>query len=376
MPTTEDARKGGVLFFKNCKKQMKLIEFTESLGAFYRQKDIDKEVTSLSTLLDKVMSYYIEKYDLVDDAEFAAVKYMAHLKPAERKVKLRSYLETQLKRAKDLIIGACAYGSLDGKENFYFFFFKKDGGLVNEFYASTIDTKKYFYRMRGSENYQVYNRMDLFVIPDNIIRLVGKQRFNQDGIPCLYLGESLYCAWEEVRRKDFEQVNFSGFTNTRSLKVLDLTIKSNLLRKEDFILAFFALLVSGKVVDKDAHKYQYDVSNLVMDVLQASITKGGDVDGIRYMSSRRYDGMELYVADTNKMYGYVFPPKGGAKVGDLDKWMRDTFKLTEPRTSFMYDVHRIDFDRTRTAITRDYQNTLFYKIEEQLKKEAFDYCDK
>lgn len=376
MPTTEDARKGGVLFFKNCKKQMKLIEFTESLGAFYRQKDIDKEVTSLSTLLDKVMSYYIEKYDLVDDAEFAAVKYMAHLKPAERKVKLRSYLETQLKRAKDLIIGACAYGSLDGKENFYSFFFKKDGGLVNEFYASTIDTKKYFYRMRGSENYQVYNRMGLFVIPDNIIRLVGKQRFNQDGIPCLYLGESLYCAWEEVRRKDFEQVNFSGFTNTRSLKVLDLTIKSNLLRKEDFILAFFALLVSGKVVDKDAHKYQYDVSNLVMDVLQASITKGGDVDGIRYMSSRRYDGMELYVADTNKMYGYVFPPKGGAKVGDLDKWMRDTFKLTEPRTSFMYDVHRIDFDRTRTAITRDYQNTLFYKIEEQLKKEAFDYCDK
>ena len=133
---------------------------------------------------------------------------------------------------------------------------------------------------------------------------------------------------------------------------------------------------SGKVVDKDAHKYQYDVSNLVMDVLQASITKGGDVDGIRYMSSRRYDGMELYVADTNKMYGYVFPPKGGTKVGDLDKWMRDTFKLTEPRTSFMYDVHRIDFDRTRTAITRDYQNTLFYKIEEQLKKEKFNYCDK
>lgn len=355
---------------------MTLADFTKSLGAFYRQKDIDKEVTSLSTLLDKVLSYYNEQYDLVDDSEFTAVKYMAHLKPAERKSKLRDYLGTQLNKAKGLIADACAYGSLDGKEKFYPFFFKKDGDLVNEYYATKIDAKKYFYRMRGSENYHVYDRLELFVIPDNIIRLVGKQRFNQDGIPCLYLGESLYCAWEEVRRKEFEQVNFSGFTNMRSLRVLDLTIKPNMQRKEDFILAFFALLVSGKVVDKDAHKYQYDVSNLVMDVLQASILKGGNVDGIRYMSSRRYDGMELYVDDMNKMYGYVFPPKGGDKVGELDKWMRDTFKLTEPRTSFMYDVHRIDFDRIKTAVTKDYQNTLFYKIEEQLKKETFDYCDK
>lgn len=376
MPTTEDARKGGVLFLKIKDKQMKLTEFPEELGAFYQQKDIDEKVTSLSTLLDTVFAYFFEQYDKVDETDFAAVKYLSHLKPADRKVKLCDFLQNQLNKAKDLINGACAYGTLDGEEKFYSFFFKKDGNLVSDYYATKIDSKKHFFRMRGSKNYQVYNRMGLFVIPDNIIRLVGKQRFNQDGIPCLYLGESLYCAWEEVRREAFDQVNFAGFTNTKSLSVLDLTIKPNMLRKEDFVLAFFALLVSGKVVDKDAHKFQYDVSNLVMDVLQASITKGGNVDGIRYMSSRRFDGMELYVADTNRMYGYVFPPKGDAKVGKLDKWLRDTFKLTEPRTSFMYDVHRIDFDRTKTAVTRDYQNTLFFKIEEQLKKESFDFCDK
>lgn len=355
---------------------MKLIEFSESLGEFYRQPDIDKKVTSLSALLETVLSYFFEQYDKVADAEFVAIRYLSHLKPAERKSSLRAYLDTQLNKAKDLITGACAYGTLDGKEKFYPYFFKADGRLVSDYYATTIAPKKYFFRMRGSNDYQVYNRMGLFVIPDNIIRLVGKQRFNQDGIPCLYLGESLYCAWEEVRRKNFEQVNFSGFVNTRSLSVLNLTIKPNMQRKEDFVLAFFALLVSGKVVDKDAHKFQYDVSNLIMDVLQASIAKGGNVDGIKYMSSRRYDGMEMYVADTNRMYGYVFPPKGNAKVDELDKWLRDTFKLTEPRTSFMYDVHRIDFDRTKTAVTRDYQNTLFYKIEEQLKKETFDFCDK
>ena len=61
---------------------------------------------------------------------------------------------------------------------------------------------------------------------------------------------------------------------------------------------------------------------------------------------------------------------------NLDKWLYQSFKLTEPRTMFMYDIHCIDFSRTRTAITRLYQDTLFYKLEELLKKEKFDYCNK
>lgn len=351
---------------------MKLSDFSNNLEEFYR---IDEEISSLDTLLDKVSSYFFTEYDKVDDAEFAAVHYKSHLKGADRKVPLRKELETRLAKASDLIKGACEYGALDGKEKFYPYFFKADGNLVSSNFSTKIDRDKFLYRMRGSVAYHVYDRMGLFQIPDHIIRLVGKQRFNQEGIPCLYLGESLYCAWEEVRRKDFEQVNFACFKNTKKLTVLDLTIKPNLKVIEDFVLAYFALLVSGKVVDKDAHKFQYDVSNLIMDVLQASISKGGGVDGIKYMSSRRYDGMELYIADKSRMYGYVFPPKGKGVVNGVDKWLRETFKLTKARTSFMYDIHLIDFDRTKTAITNDYQKTLFYKIEENLKIEDFDYCD-
>lgn len=354
---------------------MTLGDFSKNLEAFYQQDEIVKEIVSLDTLLDKVSSYFFTEYDKVDDAEFVAVHYMSHLTGRDRKVAIRSELETKLAKASDLIKRACAYGTLDGKEKFYPFFFKADGNLVNSNFSTVIDRGKFFCRMRGSEAYHVYDRMGLFQIQDHIIKLVGKQRFNQEGIPCLYLGESLYCAWEEVRRNNFEQVNFAGFKNTKKLTVLDLTIKANMRRLEDFVLAFFALLVSGKVEDKDAHKIQYDVSNLIMDVLQASVAKGGDVDGIKYMSSRRYDGMELSIADKSRMYGYVFPPKGKGVVNRVDKWLRDTFKMTEVRTSFMYDIHLIDFDRTKTAITKDYQNTLFYMIEEKLKTEKFYYCD-
>ena len=355
---------------------MTLSDFSKSLETFYQQDCINKDIVSLDTLLSKVLTYFFAEYDKVDDAEFTNVHYNSHLRAATQKSTLRSALDAKLKEANNLIKGACSFGTLDGKEKFYKYFFKGDGSLRSDHFASPITKGKYFFRMRGSNAYHVYKRLGLFQIPEHIIRLIGKQRFNNDGVPCLYLGESLYCAWEEVRRKNFEQVNFAGFKNTKDLKVLDVTIKPRLLTKEDFILAYFALLVSGKVEDKDAHKFQYDVSNLLMDVLMASVTNGGDIDGIRYMSSRRYDGMELSIADTSRTYGYVFPPKGKDTVDGIDKWMRSTFKLTEPRTSFMYDIHLIDFDRSKKAITNDYQKTLFYMIEENLKKEKFDYCDK
>ena len=355
---------------------MTLKEFTESLGAFYCNDDEVKNIKSLKTLLNTVELYFFKEYDKIADDEFKSVKYKAHLVASVRKSDLRAELKSQIDELKKLISNALAYGNIDGKKKFYDFFFKSDGTLKNKKYGFEIARKKNFFRMRSADSYHVYNRMGLFQMPDSIIRLIGKQRFNQDGIPCLYLGESLFCAWEEVRRKNFEQVNFASFQNTKDLMVLDLTIKPSLLRKEDFILAFFSLLVSDKVVDSDAHKFQYDVSNLIMDVLQVSVSKNGDVDGIRYMSSRRFDGIELKISDTSQMYGYVFPPKGVLNAARLDKWMHDTFILTEPRTSFMYDIHLIDFDRTKTAITSDYQNTLFYLIEEKLKDEKFDYCDK
>ena len=355
---------------------MTLKEFSESLGTFYCNDDEVKKIESLETLLNTVELYFFKEYDKIADDEFKSVKYKAHLVASDRKSELRAELKSQIDELKKLISNALAYGNIEGKKKFYDFFFKSDGTLKNKKYGFEIARKKNFFRMRDADSYHVYNRMGLFQMPDSIIRLIGKQRFNQDGIPCLYLGESLFCAWEEVRRKNFEQVNFAGFQNTKDLMVLDLTIKPSLQRKEDFILAFFSLLVSGKVVDSDAHKFQYDVSNLIMDVLQVSVSKNGNVDGIRYMSSRRFDGVELKISDIYQMYGYVFPPKGVLNAARLDKWMHDTFILTEPRTSFMYDIHLIDFDRTKTAITSDYQNTLFYLIEEKLKTEKFDYCDK
>ena len=361
--------------------QMKLSEFSERLGTFYNGDDRDnKDISSLEGLLDGVSSFFLNQYNEIDDSEFVSVKYMSHLKLKERKNKLNIELKNLFSDINKLITKACKPGNFNGIKEFYEFFFNNKGELMNKHYITTIPIGKHFYRMRGSQNYEVYNRMGLFVIPDNIIHLVGKQRFNKDGIPCLYLGESLYCAWEEVRRKDFNQVNFACFKNTRNLTVLDLTIKPIIRRKEDFILAYFALLVSGKVVDSNAYKFQYEVSNLVMEVIQANIAKNGKVDGIKYLSSRRYDGTELHLADVNRMYGYVFPPKEGDKVEfekkNLDKWLYQSFKLTEPRTMFMYDIHCIDFNRTRTAITRLYQDTLFYKLEELLKKEKFDYCNK
>ena len=126
---------------------MTLSDFSKSLETFYQQDGINKDIVSLDTLLSNVLSYFFVEYDKVDDAEFSAVHYNSHLKPATRKSSLRSALEAKLKEANDLIKRACSFGTLDGKEKFYKYFFKSDGCLLSNHFASSITKGKYFFRM-------------------------------------------------------------------------------------------------------------------------------------------------------------------------------------------------------------------------------------
>ena len=52
-----------------------------------------------------------------------------------------------------------------------------------------------------------FNRGELFHIPFQSRHRVKRQRFSIPGLPCLYLGGSLYVCWQELRRPRFESVH-------------------------------------------------------------------------------------------------------------------------------------------------------------------------
>ncbi|MBQ9636528.1 MAG: hypothetical protein IJV36_01360 [Prevotella sp.] len=349
---------------------MTLSEFSYAINRFYEEKEND--VKDLTSLLQVAHDYFFVQFDRIDVPEFSHVKYKTTLKPLLRKAELRKELETDISSLKNLIT-RCTNPAWDlaAMDEFYKFFFKSSHAVRDSHMLTSVKPKHCFYRMRSASKYEVYNRKGIFQIPSDKLRLVSRLRFSDDGHACLYLGESLYIAWEEVRRQNFDTVNFALFQNTKELSVLDLTIQPKCIFKGHFLMAFCSILSSAKVSDDDKYKYRYEFPGLLMKALQNNIACGGDVHGIKYVSSRRFDGKDIVIESSSKTHAYVFPPRQPADA-DVDKWLSDTFLVSEVRTSFLYNIHRLNFPATNVAVTSGYQDTLFYQYEEQLKNEKLE----
>ncbi len=349
---------------------MTLLDFSRRLNEFY-EKGHDEKVHDLSSMLTIVRKYFLECYDSIAETEFAAFKGYG-VSAADKKVNLKTEIVKVIR-----LLNKWIKSSSNPKFDFNAlrllndFFFDDKGKIRDSHMVSEVKAHTDFYRMRSAKGYKVYKREGIFQIAGENRSFTSKLRFSDDGHPCLYLGASLYIAWEEVRRSSFDTVNFALFRNIRKLTVLDITIRKRCKCLTDFIMSYLCLLTSAKVEDGDKYKYRYEVSGLMMKLLQNSIARRGNVDGIKYVSSRRFDGADIEIQGQSKMMAYVFPPKEITDKG-VDQWLKDTFEVSTVRTTFLYNLHQVKLVNPKTAVTTDYQDTMFYALEQQLKKEKFD----
>ena len=66
------------------------------------------------------------------------------------------------------------------------------------------------YRIRTG-SLDPYSRKKLFHIPFELRHIVATQRYSIPGLPCLYLGSSLWACWEELGRPDFNKLHVARF---------------------------------------------------------------------------------------------------------------------------------------------------------------------
>lgn len=349
---------------------MKLLDFSQSLNEFY-EKGHDKEIKDLSTMLSSIKEFVLGQYNQIDEAEFAGFRGYG-VTGKEKKEKVRLELEKKIE-VFNSNVKACANPKMnfDALVGLYSIFFDQNGNILDARMVTKVKANTDFYRMRSAEGYMVYSRDRVFQIAGENRKLTSKLRFSDDGHPCLYLGASLYIAWEEVRRASLDTVNFARFRNTRQLSVLDLTVRKRCKGVTDFYMSYISLLTSGKVEDGDKYKYRYEVSGLLMKLLQNSIAHKGNVDGIKYVSSRQFDGKDIEIKGQSIMEAYVFPPRDVTDCG-VDNWLRNTFEVSAVRSNFLYNIHRINYVDPKLAVTSDYQRTLFFELEQLLKKEKME----
>ena len=225
-------------------------------------------------------------------------------------------------------------------------------------------TETVSYRMRANENYERYTREELFHAPFNNLKNVGTQRYSMIGFPCLYLGESLYNCWEEIKRPDLEKVNFARFVHYEKLELLDLVFPSDYKSEKDFVQAAIVMMCSKSVIDDNAKfKYEYVFPQLILQ----SMIENKRYKGIRYLSTKFISGKSLFPNNADIMMNYVIPVEKVTSSTKYCKGLSSIFKLTEPKAYFV-DFLRDNLPGVKVRAT-GYQGSVLFAYEEQLKTE-------
>lgn len=210
------------------------------------------------------------------------------------------------------------------------------------------------YRIRSDRNeFKIPDRGDLFHVPFEKRHLVGNQRYSISGLPCLYLGSSVWICWEELGRPAFDSVWVSRFRLANRVNVLDLQfpphhvwrlfkalqdgapaasmhdaeIKLKNRFSPDFLKTYILHwpLIAACSIRSESRAGSFFPEYILPQILLQWVMDLGMVDGIRYFSARMPSkGLHL-IAHSN----CVFPVRVSAAKGHCD-YLRRMFALTEP----------------------------------------------
>jgi hypothetical protein len=210
------------------------------------------------------------------------------------------------------------------------------------------------YRVRSDRSeFKIPERGDIFHVPFEKRRLVGNQRYSIAGLPCLYLGSSLWICWEELGRPALDSLWVSRFRIVKSVSVLDFQFSPHqawrmfeALREgtpraadrssEEKLKVHFNLdflksyaycwpLIAACSIKREQRVGSFAPEFIVPQLLLQWVAQEGRVDGIRYFSVRTPTHGNHLLAHSN----CVFPVKTVSFKGHCTE-LAKIFALTQP----------------------------------------------
>lgn len=235
----------------------------------------------------------------------------------------------------------------------------------------------------------------LFHVPFEERHKVKRQRYSIPGLPCLYLGGTLYVCWEEMDRPNFDSVFMARFkvAEREKIRILDLggrpkALVSELVwraekasisnRVKDFCLAsamcwpLAAACSIKRAFPKAPFVSEYIVPQLL---LQWVIDSRFRVDGISYFSVKLDSICDPPTGTAN----FVFPARSFSAKGTC-KWLRRVFAMSEPVSWQILENNPISAEPLAKPVNSEmtvelvrnhktrYGASQFGKMEEQLLK--------
>ncbi len=274
-------------------------------------------------------------------------------------------------------------------------------GLSGDSEIGTWINRAGLYRIRLSKLHDL-RRQDLFHVPFELRSRLRTQRYSIPGLPCLYMGSSIYVCWEELGRPDLQSVHISRLECMKATKLRIMTIGPTPARVLDhfregnqtnnknidrmatnaaLLLAIcwpIILACSLRVNDEGASfKSEYIIPQLVLQWVSSQ----ENVDGVQYPSLH----VDHHKVDSRLTWNYAFPARTSQNrtgyCSTLSKW----FRLTEPLSWAVAEVVRPSFDINSElidhpfyiapGITTKYGETEFGRIQALLSKQQTEVVE-
>ena len=235
-------------------------------------------------------------------------------------------------------------------------------------------------RMVGGRK-RVLPAKEMFHVPFDLVRKIGNNRFSISGYPCLYLSNTIWACWEELKEPVMEDFCTSLVKITKEIELLDLRFP-NVQYNQDIksVLYSLPLIIACSVeveYPDDPFKPEYIMPQLVM----LALVNHEKYQGCSFTSTKKIDNFDwpddllcniaMPVKSVNKT-GLCPELTGCFLISDSVNYKYEVLKcnIAPVRTISEADLNEILGDGPHVEPTpqEDYEGSIFGQLEKILKE--------
>lgn len=334
---------------------------------------IEREEENFTSHLNILFGAYMESYRDLDDSYFK--------EGAEGKAALMNEIEEvceEIEGCLDLYsranLGACI---------------EKMREIISHDSFCTYCAKEssFWYRSRMVEDRKrVLKAKEMFHVPFELVRKIGNNRFSISGYPCLYLSNTIWACWEEMKEPAMEDFCTSLVKPTKEIELLDLRFPNTVNKNQTIerVLYSLPLIIACSVeveYPDDPYKPEYVLPQIVM----LALVNHGKYQGCSFTSTKKIDNFDW---PDDLLCNIAMPVKCVNEKGLCPK-LTDSFLISDS-INYKYEVLKCNIAPVRVASSanieeifggphveptpyEDYEGSIFGQMEKILKEKYEPY---
>ena len=222
-------------------------------------------------------------------------------------------------------------------------------------------------------------------MPFELVRKIGNNRFSISGYPCLYLSNTIWACWEEMKEPAMEDFCTSLVEPTKDIEMLDLRFPNTQYNQAvESVLYSLPLIIACSVeveYPDDPFKPEYIIPQIVMQAL----VNHEKYQGCSFTSTKKIDNFKW---PDDLLCNIAMPVKCVNKTGLCPK-LTDSFLISDS-INYKYEVLKCNVAPVRVmskasvkeifggphvepTIYEDYNGSIFGQMEDVLKEKYEPY---